>query len=52
MVSDETEVAPRKPPTATLQVSSELLQKYLNLEKNFFLKVFLRFAGMAPSCPA
>jgi len=31
---------------AQIQVSTELLQKYLDLEKNFFLKFFLRFAGM------
>lgn len=40
-----------------LQVSRELLQKYLDLEKNFFLKFFLRFAGKpigtarSASCP-
>ncbi len=29
-----------------MQVSTELLQKYLDLEKNIFLKFFLRFAGV------
>ncbi len=29
-----------------MQVSADLLQKYLDLEKNFFLKFFLRFAGV------
>jgi len=29
-----------------MQVSAELLQKYLDLEKNIFLKFFLRFAGV------
>ena len=28
-----------------LQVSTELLQKYLDLEKNVILRFFLRFAG-------
>lgn len=32
-------------PACVLQVSKELLQKYLDLEKNFILKFFLRFAG-------
>lgn len=31
---------------ALMQVSAELLQKYLDLEKNIFLKFFLRFAGV------
>ena len=29
-----------------MQVSADLLQKYFDLEKNFFLKFFLRFAGV------
>lgn len=32
--------------TADIQVSTELLQKYLDLEKNIILRFFLRFAGM------
>lgn len=31
--------------TASVQVSTELLQRYLDLEKNVVLRFFLRFAG-------
>lgn len=39
------------PSSVLLQVSSELLQKYLDLEKNVILKFFLRFAGEEGSEP-